>query len=55
MELLLVFFDDMESSEDATLEAIEARLTEVKLAVSKEERELVEAGIEMGVRGWSWG
>jgi hypothetical protein len=45
------FFGDLESSEDATLDAVEARLADVELAVSKDGRPWDERAIEAGVRG----
>jgi hypothetical protein len=47
------FFDDLESSEEATLDAVEARLADVRLAVSKDERPWDEGAVEAGVAGGS--
>lgn len=43
------FLDDLEASEEAVLESVEARLGDDRLAVSKDGRDLDEAGLEPGV------
>lgn len=47
------FFGDLESLEDAALEAVEARLDDVRLALSREGREEVEVALESGELGRS--